>query len=823
MRKTAPPPAARRTTSAMAPVERELPIGFLTAAGIYFGLAFVFFFPAFLPGQHIFGTDYIGGAYVFYDFISDRIAAGTLPKWVPYVFGGLPLFANPGSTFQPVHFLTDLLLPTDRVLPAVFVVQFWLAGIGMYLLCRELGCRMWIAFVAGIAFQFTGIIISWVYAGHDGRIIVATLAPLFFYFLHMGARTVRIAPFGGAAATLGAALLSFQIQNSYYLLLAAGIWGIFCLFQLDAVRRPAVLARVVPLAFGSVALGFLLAAVNFLPFLSYVPESPRGMEGGRGYEYAISFSMPPAEVLSLAVPEHHGVSVSDPATGQPLFPSYRGGNPFKLHTEYVGAFVIVMLVLGVAYARRDRYWWFFAGLGLFMLTIALGGHTPLYRIYFEVLPGTQRFRAPSLSFFIVALSLVAMAALTLERIARLRSAAAERWTVRTEPEPGLSRLPWIAASVAVIAVLGAMATAGGSPDPSGISVSVGWARFALFSGLVAGALWLWIRGTTSTSMIAVVLAIVTFADLWIVGRRFFHLVDPPEVIFASDDVVGFLRVQPRPARVWTFPYPQYYRGAGTYGGNYPMLFGVEQVGGEHPNMLQRWVEYVGAGTQTYIDWHNLITEAQVVSTADGQAIGFQSRPGFLEAANVRYIISMAPLAHPALREVHRGSALVYEHLGALPRAYLVPELVHVDEEGALAAMQAAEWDPRRTAFVPAAANVQLPGGPLEGQAHVLVHDPDRVVVQASASRPAMMVLADNFYEGWRAQIDGQPADLMRVNHTFRGVVVPAGESTVEIVFRPPSLYTGLYLTIAGFLLLIGIGGYALLGLRRRSEGKAEAV
>jgi hypothetical protein len=68
----------------------------------------------------------------------------------------------------------------------------------------------WVALVGGLAFQFTGIIASWVYAGHDGRIIVATLGPLFFFFLHAGIRTLGpCAWFAGAAGTLGvrAALL----------------------------------------------------------------------------------------------------------------------------------------------------------------------------------------------------------------------------------------------------------------------------------------------------------------------------------------------------------------------------------------------------------------------------------------------------------------------------------------------------------------------------------------------------------------------------------------------------------------------------------------
>jgi hypothetical protein len=822
MKKTVPAPRAAQKPAVRAPLgEPELTVGLGAATGIYLVLALIFFLPAFLPGQHIYGTDYIGGGYFFYHFISERLGEGALPKWVPYVFGGMPLFANPGSTFHPVHFLADLLVPTSRVLPMVFVAHFWVAGVGMYLLARELGCRSWVAFVAGLAFQFTGITTSWVYAGHDGRIIVATLAPLLFFFLHAGIRTARLGWFAGAAATLGVALLSFQIQNSYYLLLAGGIWAVFCLVHLEVFRRRARFARVVALGLGSVAFGFLLAAVNFLPFLGYVPESPRGMEGGRGYEFAISFSMPPAELLSVAVPEQHGVSVADPQTGRPLFPGYQGQNPFKLHTEYVGALVVVLLALGAFHSRRDRYWWFFAGLALFMLTIALGGHTPLYRLYFAVLPGTQQFRAPSLSFFVVAFALVSMAALTLERVLQLREASRQRRRGRsTEPEP-LARLPWVAGAVVGLAVLG-MATAGtGVEAPGAPSRALGWARFAFFAALVGAALWLWVRESLSPRVLAVALAVITLTDLWVMGRRFLHTIDPPEATFAADDVISFLRAQPGPFRIWTFPFPQHYRGAGAYGGNFPMHFGIDQVGGEHPNMLQRWVEYVGPGTVTYIDWGNLIQEASVVETPEGQAIAFRAAPGMLEAANVRYVVSMAPLSHPTLREVHRGSALVYENVAALPRAYLPPTVVPIPAARMVEAMLATPWDPAQTAYVAAEAGIELPDAPLAGEAAITVYEPDRVVVQTRTDRAALLVLADNHYDGWRAEVNGQRAEVVLANHTFRGVVVPAGEQTVEFTFRPPPLYTGLYITVAGFVLLGILGVVLLVRERRRGEPPSE--
>ncbi|MDR0787258.1 MAG: YfhO family protein [Gemmatimonadota bacterium] len=783
------------------------------AAVIYFGLSLLYFLPAFLPGHHLFGTDYLAGGYFFMEFVSNRLAEGSLPKWVPYIYGGLPLLANPGSTFFPVRLIADYFLPTTWILPLIFVVQFGFGGLGTYLLTRELGCRKWVAFLAGLAFEFTGITLSSVYAGHDGRVIAATFAPLVFFFLHRGIRTGRAGPFVGMAATIGFSLLSFQIQSNYYLLIAASIWALFCLFHLGVVKEKKTLRKTVTMGLVAVAFGFVLASVNFLPFLDYVPQSPRGAEGGRGYEYSIGFSMPPEELLSVAVPEQAGV-----------LQNYQGRNPFKLHTEYLGALVVVLGVLSFSLSRKNRYWWFFGALGLFALSISFGGNTPLYRLYYEFLPGTARFRAPSLSFFLFALSAVVMAAITLERLAGAReakefrrgSAAGSRKAPRADGQGGLTGKSegastaalrpgvWLAAVVAVSIAGVVLAASGGGSSPHDAAVVTGWARFALFTALVSGGIWLWWTGKLRTTVFVTLVSVVTVADLWIVGRNFFETVPPPDVTFARDDVVDFLERQGNRDRVWVLPF-----GSGVYQnqGNYLMRFGIEQAGGEHGNSLQRYHEFVGAGQEVYVDWHNLL-ENQT----------------FLDAANIRYIISMVELNSPRLREVHRGSAIVYENLSALPRAYLVEDVITPpDTTSAISIISAPDFDPTRSAVVYGAAPGTFPAGPLEGSADIVESTPDRIVIRTRSSRPALLVLSDNWYDGWVATVNGSETPVYRANHTFRGVRVGEGESEVVFEFHPRQLYIGLYIYLAGMSLLVGYVVWLLWSNRQRARRTADGV
>lgn len=779
-------------------MERDQPTsrrGALYAA-IYAALSFVYFLPAFLPGRHIFGTDYLAAGYFKHELTSRMIEQGVLPAWIPHLYGGVPLFANPASTFYPVKLLADLVLPVTRLFPTIFVVQFTLAGLGAYLLSRELGVRSWIAFLAGLAFQFTGLTMSFVYGGHDGRTIVATLAPLLFFFLHRGIRLGTLRWFAGVAATVGLALLSFQIQSSYYLLLAAAIWSIFVLIHLGYARDPRPLTRRLALGLGAVAFGFALASVNFLPFLDYVDASPRGGAEGRGYAYSTSWSMPPREITGLAVPEDAGVSVSDPTTGEPRFPAYRGENPFKLHTEYAGALVLFLVGLGFFYTRRNRYWWFFLGLSLFALTIAFGGHTPLYRLYYNLLPGTALFRAPSIAFFLVSFSLVVMAALTLERLAALQDEA--RDDDRGEKTGPGAVVGWTTLGVVVAGFIlaGAISSGAGESARAG-----GVLRFTLFAALIGGTLWAWLGRRIPQRTALILLAVLTVADLWVIDRRFFATVPPPYEMFARDDVAGFLMSQPGRDRVWTLPFPagRVYRN----GGNYLMRFDIDQAGGEHGNQLQQYNEYIGAGERTYVDWHNFLQHGQ-----------------FLDAANVRFIISEVPLDGGPFREVHRGSAIVYENPSALPRAYLVNEYMVAEEpEGALALMADPGFDPRATAVVYEPLSGPELGRPESpGEAVIEEYSPNRVVVRTRAGARSLLVLADNMYKGWHATVDDEPVPIHRTNHTFRGVVVAAGEHEVVFRFQPRELEVGLGIYAVGAAILL-IYGMVLAGRSVLDRGR----
>ena len=82
---------------------------------------------------------------------------------------------------------------------------------------------------------------------------------------------------------------------------------------------------------------------------------------------------------------------------------------------------------------------------------------------------------------------------------------------------------------------------------------------------------------------------------------------------------------------------------------------------------------------------------------------------------------------------------------------------------------------------------------------------NRVVVHiAEGTRPGVLVLADMWYPGWTATVDGNPAEVVAVDGIFRGVEV--GQGAREVVFRyyPASFRFGLYISAGTLLLLLAL-------------------
>jgi hypothetical protein len=101
------------------------------------------------------------------------------------------------------------------------------------------------------------------------------------------------------------------------------------------------------------------------------------------------------------------------------------------------------------------------------------------------------------------------------------------------------------------------------------------------------------------------------------------------------------------------------------------------------------------------------------------------------------------------------------------------------------------------------------------------YKPNYLKYTAKANAEQLAVFSDIYYDnGWNAYIDGEKTPHFRINYILRGMVVPAGDHTIEFKFHPKSYYTGNQISLASSLLLIlAIAGFAFSEYRKKSKKK----
>lgn len=181
--------------------------------------------------------------------------------------------------------------------------------------------------------------------------------------------------------------------------------------------------------------------------------------------------------------------------------------------------------------------------------------------------------------------------------------------------------------------------------------------------------------------------------------------------------------------------------------------------------------------------------------------GFAFTPAFFKLVgmeNVRYLITPQPLRAPGVREVgSAGPAHVSELESWLPRARLVPRFTVVEDRAALQRMASADFEPRTEVLL----DRPLGSGTGSGSAAIVEARSDRLTIETTADVPSTLVLADTWYPGWEATVDGAPVEIARAYVSQRAVAVPAGKHAVRFEFHSKPARRGLLLSLAGALLV----------------------
>jgi hypothetical protein len=200
-----------------------------------------------------------------------------------------------------------------------------------------------------------------------------------------------------------------------------------------------------------------------------------------------------------------------------------------------------------------------------------------------------------------------------------------------------------------------------------------------------------------------------------------------------------------------------------------------------------------------------------------------SRVALLDLAAVRFVaVREAPAWADARWRRVPGvvEPLLYENPGALPRAWRAAraEAEPAEPQAALERLLAPDFDLRTAVLLaPLPAGAPAAGPDPGAETTIEIDEPERVVVRTRGAAPAALVLADAWYPGWQATLDGAPAETLRADTALRAVLVPAGEHRVEWRYRPRSFHLGIALSAAAATAL----ALAASSRSRQDRGRVE--
>lgn len=803
-------------------------------------ISVAYFFPADIEGKILYQHDAAAGKGIGREMAEHREQTGEVTRWMNSVFSGMPTYQTApeyGSTkgLGTVMDVYHLYLPEN-----VWYVFAYL--LGFYILLRAFNFRQSLAVLGSILWAFSSYFLIIIAAGHIWKVMALAYLPPMIAGVVLSYRGKYL--LGTIVTAIFAAfeINANHVQMTYYFLFV--ILFMVIAFFIDALRKKE-LARfgkaTAACAVGAL-IGVCLNLSNLYHTWEYSKESMRGKSElvkkdaanqsatGLDRDYITAWSYGIGETWTLLVPNAKGgasVPLAQNETAMskadynfaPIYEQlgqYWGEQPGTSGPVYVGAFVLMLFVLGLFIVKGPMKWALLAATVLSVLLSWGKNFMPLTDFFIDYVPMYSKFRTVASILVIAEFTIPLLAMLALKRIV-------------DEPDLLTRNIKWFYVSFALtggIALLFAlMPTVFFSDFISSSEMkaltslpqeyitpvieNLREMRQAVFTAdcwrsffvIVVGALCLLLYKAKKLKAGYMVGAIIVLCliDLWQVDKRYLNndmfvyksVREAPIEMTDADRLILQDTTDLRNFRVLNFASNTFNENETSYYHN--------SIGGYHAAKLRRY--------QDIIDYY-IAPEMQKLMPAVAQAGGDMSKVNgdsifpVLNLLNARYFIlplqdgKTVPIQNPY---VH-GPAWFVDKISYVDNANKEIETV-----GKLDLRHEAVADKRFEGVLKTAARQDS-----TSRVKLVLYMSDNLKYEVSSSKGGVIVFSEVYYPGWTATVDGQPVELGRVDYLLRAVNVAPGKHTVELAFKPKSVTvteTMAYISYAILLGLIALGVY----------------
>jgi len=791
---------------------------------IFIIMSFAYFFPV-LEGKKLNAHDtkvFVGSSKEIQDY---RNETGKEPLWTNSMFGGMPAF------LISARFPGNLIKHIDNLLK-IFktpVAALFLAFVGFYILLLLFKVKPWLALAGALAYGFGSFLFASLSAGHNTKAYgMAYMAPVIGSVVY-AFRTNSLRGSALFALFLSLQIMANHIQITYYTFIILLVFGIYELIDTIKSKSYGPFLKSLAMLF---AAAVIAVGVNFGTLYTtweYAQESTRGKsdltkasdkeEMGLDKEYITQWSYGIGETMTLLIPDFKGgasasfdkdtetiraLRKNNMAQASTQLYRYWGKQPSTSGPVYFGAIILFLFIFGLIIIEGREKWWILTAVLLSVFLSWGKNFMPLTSLFIDFFPGYDRFRAVTMILVIAGVCVPLLAVLALKEITEGKvqlKKAVKALSLAAGITGGLSFLFFLFPGLA------------GSflrPDEVSIPDSYSWLkdamiadrkmmlrtdaiRAALLIAAAASTVWFYMKGRLKTIQLIIILALLFLVDQIPVDTRYlngsnFESKRISDNALAPTTADKTILQDKSEFRVLNLTVSTFNDASTSYYHN--------SVGGYSGAKLKRYQELIE--TRLSEEINSLITVLQNATSVD-EADRILAQSNALNMLNTKYII-LSPDAAP-LSNVH-----------ALGNVWLVEKALTV--ENADAELEAVKTvDPARIAVFDRrfAGIVSVTESPAASSDTIYLtsYKPNLLTYESSLAADRIAVFSEIYYpHGWKAFVDGIPAEHFRTDYVLRGMVVPAGKHTLTFKFEPQSYKTGNRVSLASSLILILVLAWA---------------
>ena len=814
-------------------------------------LAFAYFFPADIEGRILYRHDASAGRGAGQEGIEYLQKTGERSRWTNALFGGMPTYQ-----MAPSYGSTDLLTKVVNAYHLWLPENVWYVFaylLGFYILLRAFDFRQHLAVLGSIIWAFSTYFLIIIAAGHIWKVWALAYLPPMIAGVVLAYRGKYLWGLLLTAVFTAFEINANHVQMTYYYLFI--ILAMVIAWLVEAVREKqlARFFKATAVCLVGAAIGVCINLSNLYHTWQYSKESMRGKSelvkqnssnqtsSGLERDYITQWSYGIGETWTLLIPNTKGgasmpLSQSETAMKHaendflPIYQQigqYWGEQPGTSGPVYVGAFVMMLFILGLFIVKGPMKWALLAATILSILLSWGKNFMGFTDFFIDYVPMYAKFRTVASILVIAEFTIPLLAMLALKEL------------LSGEMKKEKLKVPLIASFVLTggIAMLFSLMpsmffdsfistsemhaiqslpaeyiqplVANLTEMRQAVFTADSWRSFyIILAG--TGVLLAFIYGKLKKEYAIGIIVALCLVDLWTVNKRYLNDEmfvpkserEAPQQKTQTDELI--LRDQNLDYRVLNL-------ASNTFNENETSYY-HKSVGGYHAAKLRRYQEMIEA----YIN-----PEMQALFKGISEAGGDMTQLNgdsicpVLNMLNTRYFI--LPL--------QGGQTVPIQNPYAYGNAWFVDKLNYVNNANEeIAAV--GKIDLRHQAVADAKFKEQLGEAAVQDTASVVTitsYEPNRLTYDVNSGKGGVLVFSEIYYPGWEAKVDGQPVELGRVDYILRALNVQPGKHQVELSFFPKSVnLTETIAYIAYVLLILLVAAGVFLEWKRRKTETAKA-